>query len=46
MTLLNRGAAALAVAGSIVVKAVAQGADDDRELMVMGPAEIVGDIGS
>ena len=46
MTGLKRDAAAEAVAGSIVVKAVAQGANDDRELMVTGPAEIVGDVGS
>ena len=39
-------AAALAVAGGIVVKTVAQGANDDRELMVTGPVAIVCDIGS
>ena len=44
--MLLRGAAALSVTDGIVVKAEVQGANDDRELMVTGPAESGGEVGS
>ena len=46
LTLLKRGASAVAVAGGVVAKTLTQGADDDGELMITEPVAIACDVDS